>query len=91
MPQRLSRQQARASGTSLAFMRIGIGLLGWTAPKLAVREWIETGALTDARALATTMFAFRKLPKLTRFGVLALTAVAVGPGAVVTPCIDEGA
>jgi hypothetical protein len=131
MPQLLTHEQARAAGTGLALLRIGIGALAVVAPALAIRPWagavaasdaggrllgrsvgardialgagavlaerhdvavrgwIEAGALADTGDLVATMFAFRKLPKTTRWGVLALTAGAIVAGGLIAPCIDS--
>ncbi len=130
MPQLLTREQARAAGAGLAAMRIGIGVLAWAAPAVAIRPWagataagdpggrllgrslgirdialgtgvllakrhdvpvrgwIEAGGLSDTGDLAATLLAFAKLPKLTRWGVLAMTAGAVVAGGLIAPCID---
>lgn len=52
-----------------------------------VRGWVEAGGLADAGDLVATLLAWKRL-KLTRWGVLALTAGAVVGGALVSPCVD---
>ena len=131
MPKLLNGDQAKAGALGLASLRIGIGVLAFIAPKLAlrpwvgasvsdepggrllgrslgardvalgagailaarhdgpVRGWIEAGALADAGDLVATVAAFDKLPRVTKWGILFLTAAAVAAGGIIAPCVDS--
>jgi hypothetical protein len=54
-----------------------------------VRGWIEAGGLADTGDVVATLVAFRHLPKVTRWGVLALTLGAVGAAYVIAPSVDQ--
>jgi hypothetical protein len=53
------------------------------------RGWIEASALADSGDLVATVAAFKSLPRLTRWGILALTLGAVVTGGLVAPVIDS--
>lgn len=67
---------------------LGAGLLLSLRHEAPMRGWVEAGALADLGDLVATSVAFKKLPSVTRFGVLALTVGAVAAGAVAAPCVD---
>lgn len=68
---------------------LGAGALLSERHDTPVRGWLEAGALADVGDLIATLYAFRKLPKLTRWGVLGLTAGAAVAGGLLAPCVDE--
>jgi hypothetical protein len=72
------RDLALAAGAFLAMRNEG-----------SVRGWIEAGCLADTGDVVATLVAFRHLPKLTRWGVLALTLGAVGAAVVIAPNLDR--
>lgn len=56
-----------------------------------VRGWIEAGYLSDIGDFAATAVAFKELPRITRYGVLAMTAAAIAVGGMVSPSVDKPA
>jgi len=69
---------------------LGAGAILAARHDTPVRGWIEGGALSDAGDLVATLIAFKRLPRVTRWGVLLMTLGAVVAGGIVAPCIDEG-
>lgn len=80
----------RLLGRSLGARDIALGAGAILAERhdTPVRGWIEGGALADLGDLIATITTFKKLPKRTRWGVLALTAGAVLAGGLLAPCVD---
>jgi hypothetical protein len=72
------RDLALAAGAFLAMRNDG-----------PVRGWIEAGGLADTGDVVATLVAFRHLPKVTRWGVLALTLGAIGAAYVIAPSVDQ--
>jgi hypothetical protein len=72
------RDVALGAGTLLAMRNGG-----------SSRGWIEASALADAGDLVATVAAFKSLPRLTRWGILAMTLGAVVAAGLVAPVIDR--
>lgn len=81
----------RLLGRSLGARDIALGAGAILAERhdTPVRGWIEGGALADLGDLIATVTCFTKLPKGTRWGILALTAGAVAAGGITAPCVDK--
>jgi hypothetical protein len=81
----------RLLGRSLGIRDIALGAGAILAQRhdTPVRGWVEAGALSDTGDLLATVFAFGKLPKLTRWLILAITVGAVVAGGLIAPCIDR--
>lgn len=71
-------------------LALGAGVILSQRHDVPVRGWIEAGALSDTGDLVASGVAFSALPRYTRFGILAVTALAVVAGAVIAPCVDDG-
>ena len=86
-----SEPGGRLLGRSLGArdLALGIGAILAERHDAPVRGWIEAGALSDVGDFLGTLGTFSKLPKATRWGVLAMTAGAVAAGALIAPCIDR--
>lgn len=68
---------------------LGVGAILADRHDAPVRGWIEAGALSDIGDFVATGIAFTRLPKLTRWGVLAMTAGAIALGGLVAPQVDR--
>ena len=68
---------------------LGLGALLAARNHRGVRGWVEAGGLADAGDLAATLIAFRRLPRLTRWGLLAVTGAAVASAGVLAPALSE--
>jgi hypothetical protein len=53
-----------------------------------VRAWLEAGGLADAGDLLGALLAFRSLPRLGRWSLLAATSGAVAAAGVLAPSVD---
>lgn len=82
---------AKLLGRSLGARDLALGLGAILAERhdVAVRGWIEAGALADGGDLAATLAAFKALPKVSRWAVLALITGAVVAGGLIAPCVDR--
>ncbi len=68
---------------------LGAGVILAQRHDAPVRGWVEAGYLADIGDLASTLLAFKELPRLGRWGVLAMTAGAIALGAAVSPAVDK--
>ena len=68
---------------------LGAGALLAARNHKGVRGWVEAGGLADAGDLVATLIAFRRLPRLTRWGILAMTGGAVAAAAILAPSLGE--
>lgn len=78
---------ARALGSR--DLALGAGALLAMRHDAPVRGWIEAGLLADAGDTLTTALVFSKLPRLTRWGIAAMTLGAVVAGAVIAASVDQ--
>lgn len=68
---------------------LGLGALLAARNHRSVRGWVEAGGLADTGDLVATLISFRRLPRFTRWGLLAVTAGAVGAAAVLAPSLND--
>lgn len=68
---------------------LGVGALLAARNHRSVRGWVEAGGLADSGDLVATLIAFRRLPRLTRWGLLAVTGGAVAAAAVLAPSLSD--
>lgn len=68
---------------------LGLGALLAARGHKGVRGWVEAGGLADAGDLVATLIAFRRLPRLTRWALLAVTGGAVAAAVVLAPSLAE--
>lgn len=68
---------------------LGAGVILAGRQDAPVRGWVEAGALADGGDLFATLLAFGKLPKLTRWGILLMTAAAIATAGVIAPAVDK--
>ena len=81
-----ARLLARAlGGRDLA---LGLGVVLAARHDGPVRGWVEGGGTADAGDMVATLLAWRSLPKLGRWGILAITAGAVVAARVLAPAVD---
>lgn len=81
-----ARVFARAlGGRDLA---LGLGALLAARHGGPVRGWIEAGALADLADTGATLTAFTRLPRKSRYAILALTLGAVLAGGLLAPLVD---
>ncbi|MCU1494687.1 MAG: hypothetical protein JWO62_2451 [Acidimicrobiaceae bacterium] len=78
---------ARALGSR--DLALGLGALIALQGGTDVRGWVEAGALSDTGDALATLVAFRRLPKLTRWAVLASTIGAAAAAWVIAPYVDQ--
>ena len=77
-----------ARGLGARDVALGAGTLFAMRHGGPTRGWIEASALVDAGDLVATVAAFKSLPRLTRWGIFALTLGAVVAGGLVARVID---
>jgi hypothetical protein len=70
-------------------LALGLGLVLAGRKDKPVRGWVEAGGLADAGDLVATLISFRHLPRLTRWGVLGMTAGAVATAGVLAPALGR--
>src|SRR5580765_6643234 len=73
------RPSVRLLARALGARDVALGLGGLLAMRhdAPVRGWIEGGAFADAGDFVATLLHFRSLPRLPRWGLLAITAGSV--------------
>lgn len=69
-------------------LALGLGALLALRRDAPVRGWVEAGALADAGDLVATLISFRRLPRLGRWAILAVTAGAVVTARAAAPHLD---
>ena len=69
-------------------MALGIGAVLALRHDGPVRGWVEGGALADAGDAVATVLAWRSLPRVSRWGILAVTVGAVAAARVLAPAVD---
>jgi hypothetical protein len=70
-------------------LALGLGALLAETNRRPVRGWIEAGALADAGDTLATVLVFSKLPRWSRWLILASTVGAVTLGALLAPVVDD--
>lgn len=68
---------------------LGLGALLALQDGGKARGWVEAGGLADLGDSVATLVAFPKLPRITRWGVLASTAGAAASAALIAPYVDQ--
>jgi hypothetical protein len=69
---------------------LGLGALLAARNHRGLRGWVEAGGLADAGDLVATLIGFRRLPRFSRWGLVAMTAAAVVAAGVLAPSLTEG-
>lgn len=69
-------------------LALGLGALLALQGGGNVRGWVEAGGLADLGDSIATLVAFRSLPRLTRWAVLASTVGATACAVVLAPLVD---
>jgi len=69
-------------------LALGIGAVLAMNHDAPVRGWVEGGGFADAGDFVATMLHFRSLPKVTRWGLLAITSGAAVTARYLAPAVD---
>ncbi|MCU1489608.1 MAG: hypothetical protein JWM85_1013 [Acidimicrobiaceae bacterium] len=69
-------------------LALGLGALLAAQHDAPLRGWVEAGLLSDTGDTLATLLAFKKLPRFTRWLILATTLGAVAAAALCAPFLD---
>ena len=89
-PEEAARPGARLFARALGGRDLALGLGAVLAARHdgPLRGWVEGGGTADAGDLVATLIGWRSLPKVSRWGILAVTAGAVAAARVLAPAVD---